>query len=82
VVSGRCLAGPLGAAAPAQHAGTPKAERAHYFDAGATQIILLGLEAGIDAYYKIASDLLDEGQFGAPVVFTPFNYQTRTGQGC
>jgi outer membrane receptor protein involved in Fe transport len=54
---------------------TPKAERAHYFDAGATQIILPGLKAGIDTYYKLASDLIDEGQFGAPVFFTPFNYQ-------
>jgi outer membrane receptor protein involved in Fe transport len=54
---------------------TPKAERSHYFDVGATQIILPGLKAGIDAYYKIASDLIDEGQFGAPVFFTPFNYQ-------
>jgi outer membrane receptor protein involved in Fe transport len=52
-----------------------KAERAHYFDVGATQIVLPGLKAGIDAYYKIASDLLDEGQFGAPIFFTPFNYQ-------
>jgi outer membrane receptor protein involved in Fe transport len=52
-----------------------KAERAHYFDVGATQIILPGLKAEIDAYYKIASDLLDEGQFGAPILFTPFNYQ-------
>jgi outer membrane receptor protein involved in Fe transport len=54
---------------------TPKAERDHYFDVGGTQIILPGLKAGIDAYYKIASDLLDEGQFGAPILFTPFNYQ-------
>ena len=54
---------------------TPKAERSHYFDVGATQIILPGLKAGIDAYYKIASDLIDEGQFGAPIFFTPFNYQ-------
>jgi outer membrane receptor protein involved in Fe transport len=54
---------------------TPKAERAHYFDVGATQVILPGLKAGVDAYYKIASDLIDEGQFGAPVFFTPFNYQ-------
>jgi outer membrane receptor protein involved in Fe transport len=54
---------------------TPKAERAHYFDVGATQIILPGLKAGIDVYYKIASDLLDEGQVGAPIFFTPFNYQ-------
>src|SRR6516225_6980504 len=54
---------------------TPKAERSHYFDVGATQIILPGLKAGIDAYYKIASNLLDEGQFGAPILFTPFNYE-------
>jgi outer membrane receptor protein involved in Fe transport len=54
---------------------TPKAERANYFDVGATQIILPGLKAGVDAYYKIASNLLDEGQFGAPIIFTPFNYQ-------
>jgi outer membrane receptor protein involved in Fe transport len=54
---------------------TPKAERDHYFDAGGTQIILPGLKAGIDAYYKIAGDLLDEGQFGAPILFTPFNYE-------
>jgi len=54
---------------------TPKAERDHYFDIGGTQIILPGLKAGIDAYYKIASDLLDEGQFGAPILFTPFNYE-------
>ena len=52
-----------------------KSERSHYFDVGATQIILPGLKAGVDAYYKIASNLLDEGQFGAPILFTAFNYQ-------
>jgi outer membrane receptor protein involved in Fe transport len=52
-----------------------KAERSHYFDVGATQIVLPGLKAGLDAYYKLASDLIDEGQFGAPILFTPFNYQ-------
>ncbi len=52
-----------------------KAERDHYFDIGGTQIILPGLKAGLDAYYKIASNLLDEGQFGAPILLTPFNYQ-------
>jgi outer membrane receptor protein involved in Fe transport len=52
-----------------------KAERSHYFDVGATQIVLPDLKAGIDAYYKLASDLIDEGQFGAPILFTPFNYQ-------
>jgi outer membrane receptor protein involved in Fe transport len=51
-----------------------KAERAHYFDVGATQIVLPGLKLGLDAYYKEARNLIDEGQFGAPVILTPFNY--------
>ena len=52
-----------------------KAERDHYFDVGASQIILPGLKAGVDAYYKIASNLIDEGQFGTSIILTPFNYQ-------
>ena len=52
-----------------------KPERDHYFDVGVSQIILPGLKAGVDAYYKIASNLLDEGQFGTPIILTPFNYQ-------
>jgi hypothetical protein len=28
----------------------------------------------VDAYYKAAKNLIDEGQFGAAVIFTPFNY--------
>ena len=52
-----------------------KPERDHYFDASATQVILPGLKTGVDAYYKIASDLIDEGQFGAPIILTPFNYE-------
>lgn len=52
-----------------------KPERDNYFDVSGTQVILPGLKAGADAYYKIASELLDEGQFGAPIILTPFNYQ-------
>jgi outer membrane receptor protein involved in Fe transport len=52
-----------------------RAERAHYFDAGITQQILPGLKVGLDAYYKKAEHLLDDGQFGAPVFNTPFNYK-------
>ena len=54
----------------------PRAERAHYFDAGVTQRVLAGLTVGLDAYYKRSSYHLDEGQFGAPVFLTPFNYRT------
>ena len=52
---------------------TPFSERSHYFDVGAQQ--KLGeLTLGVDAYYKTVRNLIDEGQFGAPIVLTPFNY--------
>jgi outer membrane receptor protein involved in Fe transport len=50
-------------------------ERADYFDVGMSQVIIPGLRVGIDAYYKNALNLLDEGQFGAPIIQTPFNYR-------
>jgi outer membrane receptor protein involved in Fe transport len=51
-----------------------KAEREHYFDAGVEQRIKGGFKIGVDAYYKIKRDLLDEGQFGSSLVLSPFNY--------
>jgi hypothetical protein len=51
-----------------------KAERSHYFDAGVNQIIVPGLTVGLDGYYKLATNLIDEGQFGAPIILTAFNY--------
>ncbi|NWM59897.1 TonB-dependent receptor, partial [Escherichia coli] len=41
-----------------------RAEREHYFDGGVQQVLAPGLKVGIDAYYKIKRNLLDEGQFG------------------
>jgi outer membrane receptor protein involved in Fe transport len=52
-----------------------KPERSHYFDIGITQRLTPALTVGLDAYYKKASDLLDEGQFGTALIYTPFNYQ-------
>ncbi|KVF72480.1 TonB-dependent receptor [Burkholderia sp. FL-7-2-10-S1-D7] len=52
-----------------------KPERSHYFDIGITQRLTPALTVGLDAYYKKVSDLLDEGQFGTALIFTPFNYQ-------
>ncbi|GAB1715231.1 MAG: hypothetical protein NTAFB05_02730 [Nitrobacter sp.] len=51
-------------------------ERSHVFDVGVVQKIYAvpGLEVGLDAYYKKATDLLDDGQFGAAYVLTAFNY--------
>jgi len=58
-----------------------KAERAHYWDVGVTQQVLPGLQMGLDAYYKIARNQLDEGQFGQALIFTNFNYQQGTIKG-
>jgi outer membrane receptor protein involved in Fe transport len=67
-------------------------ERSHYFDAGIDQVIPLGcwstlkrdcatLDIGIDGYYKIASDLLDNGQFGQALVLDAFNYAHGMAEG-
>jgi len=62
--------------APSQSQTTsPFAERANYYDIGAQQKILDGLTVGVDTYYKQAVNLIDEGQFGAPIILTPFNYR-------
>jgi hypothetical protein len=39
------------------------------------------LELGIDAYYKTAKDLLDDGQFGAALVLSGFNYEKAYNEG-
>jgi outer membrane receptor protein involved in Fe transport len=53
-----------------------KPERSHYFDIGISQRVTRALTLGLDAYYKRSSDLLDEGQFGSALIYTPFNYAT------
>jgi outer membrane receptor for ferrienterochelin and colicin len=51
-----------------------KSERSNYFDIGVSHNILPEWTIGIDAYYKDVNHLLDEGQFGKALIFTPFNY--------
>jgi hypothetical protein len=60
--------------AAVQQSSAVKPERAHYFDAGVTEQFTRSLSVGVDAYYKEARDLIDEGQFGAALIFSPFNY--------
>jgi outer membrane receptor protein involved in Fe transport len=52
----------------------PMAERASYFDVGAQQQLPGGVTLGLDSYYRRSQNLIDEGQFGAPIILTPFNY--------
>ena len=67
-------------------------ERSHYFDAGVDQKIPLwcgsssakdcsSLELGVDAYYKIATDLIDNGLFGQALVLSAFNYEKGYNEG-
>ncbi|MFZ1035863.1 MAG: TonB-dependent receptor [Smithella sp.] len=49
-------------------------ERSNYFDAGIIQKITPALNVGVDGYYKITTDLIDEGQFGQALIYAPFNY--------
>lgn len=49
-------------------------ERADYFDAGLIEQFTSAFSMGVDTYYKEAHDLLDLGQFGAALIFAPFNY--------
>jgi outer membrane receptor protein involved in Fe transport len=53
----------------------PKPESDWYFDVGGTISKLIpGLTLGEDAYFELAHDLLDLGQFGFVPIFAPFNY--------
>jgi len=64
------------AAAPSDTNTTPFAEKQNYFDVGFQQKVGdTGLTFGVDGYYRRSHNLIDEGQFGAPIVLTPFNYR-------
>ena len=53
----------------------PFAQRDNYYDLGIQQAVNTHLTVGVDAYHRVARYLLDEGQFGAPIILTPFNYK-------
>src|ERR1700690_2922599 len=63
------------AAAPSPEASPPLAESANYYDLGVQQRITHEFTVGLDTYYKQSTNLIDEGQFGAPIILTPFNYR-------
>ncbi|HEY6926506.1 MAG TPA: TonB-dependent receptor [Steroidobacteraceae bacterium] len=53
----------------------PLPETANYYDVGLEQKFTRGLTVGVDTFYKQSANLTDEGQFGAPIILTPFNYR-------
>jgi outer membrane cobalamin receptor len=56
-------------------ASSPLAEQANYYDFGVQQKFSRRFTVGFDTYYKQSANLIDEGQFGAPIILTPFNYR-------
>ncbi len=50
-----------------------RSERYHAFDVGILQDVTPHLHVGLDAYYKIKTNVLDEGQFGPAMIFSPNN---------
>jgi outer membrane receptor protein involved in Fe transport len=62
------------AGAQVLRADTPLPEQANYYDLGVQQKITDRITVGLDSYYKQSHNLIDEGQFGAPIILTPFNY--------
>src|SRR5581483_11662715 len=56
-------------------ADAPLPEIANYYDVGIEQQLPVGLTVGLDSYYKQSRNLIDEGQFGSPIILTPFNYR-------
>lgn len=54
---------------------TPLTERSDYYDIGFQQQVGEHLTLGLDTYYREVTNLQDEGQFGAALIYSTFNYQ-------
>ena len=53
---------------------TPLSQRSDYVDVGVSQNVGSAWTLGLDAYYRKVRRLQDEGQFGAALVYSTFNY--------
>jgi outer membrane receptor protein involved in Fe transport len=56
-------------------ASAVRSERTHSFDFGLSRQFTPAFTATVDGYDKRVTDLLDEGQFGQALIFSPFNYR-------
>jgi hypothetical protein len=63
------------AAAKVPENSKPKPMTNYYFDVGIRQAIARNLEMGIDTFFQLQRDVLDEGQFGSSLIFSPINYR-------
>jgi outer membrane receptor protein involved in Fe transport len=53
----------------------PLTERSNYYDIGVQQQVGDYLTLGLDTYYRQVTHLQDEGQFGAALIYSTFNYE-------
>jgi hypothetical protein len=68
------FAGTTGAATPGIPDDPVESERAQYFDLGIVRHVTPEYQVSIDGYYKIAQNLIDDGQFGTAPILSAFNY--------
>ena len=68
------FAGTTGAAAVGVPNDPVESERANYFDVGVVHKFTPEYQVGLDAYYKDAQNLIDDGQFGTAPILSAFNY--------
>lgn len=76
LISGQTVASFQGTtnAPPGTQNDTVKAESSDYFDIGLSHQFTPYFTLGLDGYYKSVKNMLDEGQFGSALLYTPFNY--------
>ena len=68
------FAGTTGQATPGVPDGPVESERANYYDLGITHKFTPQYQVGLDGYYKQATNLIDDGQFGTAPILSAFNY--------
>src|SRR5580658_8605691 len=68
------FANTTGAAAVGVPNDPVESERANYYDVGVVHKFTPNYQAGLDGYYKQATNLIDDGQFGTAPILSAFNY--------
>jgi TonB-dependent receptor-like protein len=63
-----------GAATPGVPNDPVESERTNYFDLGIVHKFTPEYQVGLDGYYKQATNLIDDGQFGTAPILSAFNY--------
>ena len=77
LISGQTIAFSQGttSAPPGTQNDAVQSESSDYYDLGISHQLTPHVTLGLDGYYKQLKNLLDEGQFGSALLYTPFNYR-------